>query len=251
MTSKRKRSPSIEFVSWRRMASPPFDKELEGDDNFVLCTPQNAYFHVSAAILSLASPFFKNVIREIRRAKRPMRLDVEESQTPLEIILRLIYPVPDPVILDFDDFIDAYKAATKYQLDHAIQALRKTLKLKFVEQEPLRVYAVAVQHGLQEEKEMAAYQACKMPIQSWPSCEEYDNIPASRYHDLILYHKRRGAEAAKIIQAAEQPCCRHCSTQWLTSYQEAAVRALHEAPTTDRVFSFQFLTEHAPSTWLH
>ena len=199
----------------------------------------------------MASPYFKKLVHDKRQANQPLRLDVEESQTPLEIVLRLTYPIPDPVIMDLDDLTDTYCVAVKYELPAATQALRRMLSLpRFMERDPLRVYAIAVRFGLDDEAEHAAKLACKLPVRDWPACEEFDHIPASRYHDLFLYHKRRGTEAGELLTATKFYRCKPalCDGEWLKAYKSRAVGRLAEVPADDHVFTLQYIYESCTAT---
>ena len=244
MAPKRKRSPSVEFISWKRVAPFPFNEP--GPDDFVIRTQQNTYFHVSSTILSLASPYFRDLISKLRLAEAPLTLEVPESQTSIETILRLTYPIPDPVIMDLDDVTDAYTAALKYKLGLATASLRRMFILpRFIEREPLRVYALSVRFELEEEVNLAAFHACKLSLEQWPDCEELDYISGSQYHALLVHHRRRGTEAVRLLQALSLASSCRCGRNWMDDYKNKAVDFMSKAPASDYVFSAEFIVDFA------
>lgn len=226
--AKRERSPSLELVSYLRTGPPPFDREAD----FIIRTPQTTRYHVSAGILSFASPFFRDLPRIAPTPAEPFILDVPEQDATLEIILRLTYPIPDPVLHDLDDLCEAYIAAQKYQLDAATAALRKMLLLpRFVEEEPLRVYALACRFGFKEEADVASNFACKSSPQAWPVCDEFEHITGAQYHELMLYHRRRGMAAVQVLQGQELCVeCLECGKLWSKKYRKQVARLLLDAP---------------------
>lgn len=149
-------------------------------------------------------------------------------------------------MLDLDDVTDAYIAATKYKLNAAIQALQKIFILpRFIEREPLRVYAIAIRFGLEEEANLAAFYACKVSVQAWHACEEFDHITGSQYHALFAYQRSRGTEAVRLLAATDfgDAKCRLCMTKWSQVYKRNTTDTLRTAPTDDHVFSLEFAAE--------
>ncbi|KAI0789316.1 hypothetical protein C8Q75DRAFT_807410 [Abortiporus biennis] len=126
------------------MASEPFDAT---DADIILRTSDNVYFHVYKVILSVASPYFKTMFSLPQGGSRAQQdqpvIDVEEDSRTIDDLLRLCYPVDDPVNLT-DDFARVAKvvaAAVKYDLKEAT-TLMKTALSNFIPSVPLRVYAI-------------------------------------------------------------------------------------------------------------
>lgn len=235
------RSPSLELTSYMRTAPVPFDKH--GD--LIIRTAQDTRYHVSSAILSFASPFFRNLPGAPPDEDVEATLVVPEQDATIEILLRLTYPIPDPVLYDLDDFTEAYVAAQKYNLEVATEALKKMLS-RFTEDEPLRVYAIARRFGLEKEADIAANNACRSSPQDWPHCEEFEHITAAQYHELLQYHRRRGIAATQLLQWDELcPPCSECGKQWSKKWRKQASRMLMEAPTSDRIFSTAYVARFA------
>ncbi|KAL4245408.1 hypothetical protein ABKN59_009507 [Abortiporus biennis] len=126
------------------MASEPFDAT---DADIILRTSDNVDFHVYKVILSVASPYFKTMFSLPQGGSRAQQdqpvIDVEEDSKTIDDLLRLCYPVDDPVNLT-DDFARVAKvvaAAVKYDLKEAT-TLMKTALSNFIPSVPLRVYAI-------------------------------------------------------------------------------------------------------------
>ncbi|EKM56260.1 uncharacterized protein PHACADRAFT_253291 [Phanerochaete carnosa HHB-10118-sp] len=233
----RPKSLSVELVGHCRTGPAPFDIPAD----FIIRTPQETNWHVSAAILSFTSSFFRDLPREPPNPDGPFVLAVSESDAVLEAILRFSYPGPDPILHDLDDVTEAYAAAQKYQLNAATQALQLMLLApRFVEAEPVRVYAIARRLGVDDVADAAALYACKTPPSHWPFCDEFAHITAAQYHDLLVYHRRRGAMGQELGEP-----CRRCGKQWAKKYRTKAARALVDAPASVWVFEIEFVAKFA------
>lgn len=243
MAPKRKRSPSIVFVRYVRTAPAPFNKP----DDFNIRTVQDTQYHVSHAILSFASLYFHDLPCNPPDARDPFVLNVLESDATLEILLRFTYPVPDPVLCDLDDITDAYVAAKKYQLNGAVDGLRRALVLpRFLDREPVRVYAIVRRFGLVQEANLAADAACASSPADWPICEEFEHTGGMAYQDLVLYHRRRAAAAADVLKKPDLFNARHICTSYRTRssapYVSAIEPLLAHAPLREDIFTASFLT---------
>ncbi|OBZ77386.1 hypothetical protein A0H81_02746 [Grifola frondosa] len=214
------------------------------------------FFEVQSTVINLDGgiPFFAErlVFRKSTPTTQsfPVEIELEESDVVLETILRFTYPLPEPVLLDLDDVCDAYQAATKYQLLKAMQALRRTfLAPRFVDSEPVRVYAIAKRFDMEEVAEIAAKQAMKFPP-IWPDCEEFKDMSAQDYHALISMHRARGRAASACLDDPQlKEILRECSSCansrrfWWKRYVEKARPMLMEAPTSDIICRAGFVAE--------
>jgi len=79
-------------------------------------------------------------------------LDLVEEGESIEILLRYIYPMSNPEVKALPVLRPALIAAQKYEITSAIDGLRNTLvSEKFLNSDPLGVYAIACELGLKEE----------------------------------------------------------------------------------------------------
>ncbi len=121
---------------------------------------QKRRFAVHKCILSAASPVFKDMFMlpqpKATNGTLPV-VDMIESSEVVVALLWFIYPVPNPIISSLDELVPVLEAAMKLDVDVAIDSLRSQLVLSdHVENEPLRVYAIAARFDLQKELRIAA-----------------------------------------------------------------------------------------------
>ncbi|GJF00170.1 BTB domain-containing protein [Phanerochaete sordida] len=137
----------------RVVADSPFDIE---DADVVFTTSDGVEFRVYKAILSVASPFF----RDMFSLKQPTSggvdpIPVTEDRKTFDALLRLCYPVDDPVFADLSSLEPVLEAAMKYQLSEAINLARRSLR-EFVALQPLHAFAVACRLQAESEAQLAA-----------------------------------------------------------------------------------------------
>ncbi|KAF9016569.1 hypothetical protein BDZ89DRAFT_400901 [Hymenopellis radicata] len=121
------------------------------DADVVLASCDGARFAVHKCILSLASPFFKDMFslpQPSSGSSVPKDVDIEctESKAVLCALLHFMYPVPNPQIASLDELVPLIEAAQKFRLEYLHDELRAMLideRFGFVKKAPLRVYAIA------------------------------------------------------------------------------------------------------------
>lgn len=143
-----------------RQAEAPFNDSAA---DVILRTSDLVDFSVNRFTLSLASPIFRDMFEFGRptddsgiHPTRPI-IQVSESSTTLERLLRLCYPVHEPVMSEVSHVADVLAAATKYDMEFLIPRLLNFLR-KMVDSQPLGVYALACQY---RNEELAAEAALK------------------------------------------------------------------------------------------
>ncbi|TCD69437.1 hypothetical protein EIP91_007562 [Steccherinum ochraceum] len=162
------------------VAQDPFNDDTA---DVVLRSSDAVDFYVHKIILSVASPFFKQMFSlhqppSEHPANEDQGLTVTVSGSPVPVVpisegsatmdylLRLCYPVTDPRLPTEVMIAAAHlEAAVKYELKEATDLLRNTLRT-FIAAEPLRVYVVACRLRLEDEASLAAHtfrQACPWP----------------------------------------------------------------------------------------
>ncbi|OCH91528.1 hypothetical protein OBBRIDRAFT_523500 [Obba rivulosa] len=149
-------------------APPPFDKSTA---DIILVTFDNVAFRVHSQLLSLASGFFEDMLSLPQPAldsesnmgvgdAQPLYDDLplitlSERSGTLETLLRFLYPVPDPTLVQVEELDAILEAALKYDMVEAVGRLRERLR-GFVDKAPLEVYCIACDHGFEEEACAAA-----------------------------------------------------------------------------------------------
>jgi hypothetical protein len=135
------------------VADAPFN-DTEPHDT-ILRSKDGVNFYVYKVILSVASPFFRQMFSLPQPNGSIGTITVTEDSQTLDRLLRLCYPVPDPIIKDLTDISDVLEAAMKYEMEEATALMRVEL-LTFVNDKPLQVFAVACRLMLEEEAQAAA-----------------------------------------------------------------------------------------------
>lgn len=215
-------------------------------------------FHVHRLLLSLASPFFDQMLslpqpssKEL--AKIPI-VEVAEPPGILQQLLQFIYPVPDPTIDDdLDTLILVLHAAIKYDILPAIESLRKQLVSEhYLQQDPTRIYAVASRYELEEEAKVASKHTLGISILDGPLSEELRYISAYSYHRLLALHHTRARAAKALLRLRDDVQCMECNgtygafsegPKWWLDFQKRAAEELSARPTTDVIFTMEFLSK--------
>ena len=162
-------------------------------------------FRVHKLFLSFSSPIFKDMFAIPQPPSSSTTsddldvIDVTDPPRILELILQFVYPSIDlPVIENLTTLSEALILADKYDIEVARARLRSSLK-EFVTTEPLRAYAVACRFGLEKEKKVASRYTVPIHLPGLDELpEEFEYIPATEYHRLILLHSRYRKEVAAI-----------------------------------------------------
>jgi len=136
---------------------------------------------------------------------------VTDPPQALDLVLRLIYPFLPPNVDSLDLLVEGLIVTDKYNIEGARARLRVRLT-KFVNEAPLRVYAIASRFGFDEEAEMAS----SLTITSYlPSLidlpDDLKYIPASAYHKLIVLHAKHRDFVEDVVDAVLfEPVCQDC-----------------------------------------
>lgn len=186
-------------------APPPFDDE---DADVIVRTCDGVDFRVFKLILKLASPVFKDMFKmpqpapdddDEQRDGLPI-VRVEEQSSVFGALLRFCYPqVDDPPIGALDEIVGILRAALKYDLDVIARRMKQLLlQPKFLESDPVRIYAIACHLKLREHAEFAARYSLRTPILEHPS-KALEMISGLEYHRLLVYHKQCGELASSVV----------------------------------------------------
>ncbi|TFK48561.1 hypothetical protein OE88DRAFT_1664459 [Heliocybe sulcata] len=183
-----------------RPAGTPFNHESA---DVILRSTDNVDFRVHKGILAIASPFFSDMFALGKGAGEPAKPVSSEDSDGLEVIpmmaedsevldklLRFSYPVSPPALHTLDELKPVLTAALKYQFELAVECLRSTLvSSTFLSKEPLRVFAIARQHGLDKETSVVAPYVLRQGLPG-PFVDELKEIPASALHRLWELQRR-------------------------------------------------------------
>ncbi|EPQ49792.1 hypothetical protein GLOTRDRAFT_4763, partial [Gloeophyllum trabeum ATCC 11539] len=168
-------------------------------------------FRARKSILTIASPLFRDMFSvgqtsSDSSADKDLVVDglrvvpmTEETGEVVEKLLQLCYPLDPPTWANAAEVQPVLAAAIKYQIDTGTRALRKELASpKFLESEPLGVYAVACRLQLQEEARLAAWYTLRHPMVKKPSIPELRFISGHTLH-LLFEYRIDSNQAASIL----------------------------------------------------
>ena len=148
-------------------ASPPFDETSDGD--VVLKSSDGVLFRAHKVILSLASPFFKDMFSLPQPGSTsdgvgnaPIIPFAELGET-IDTLLRFIYPNEDPDLKLVHEIEGVVEAAIKYDMLKCISVMRKKLIL-CAHKEPIRVFMIACKNNLADVASAAAHLSLRRPI---------------------------------------------------------------------------------------
>jgi len=214
-------------------------------------------FHVHRLLLSLASPFFDQMLSLPQPSSRePPKIpvvEVSESPEILHLLLQFIYPVPNPAIDDdLNTLILVLHAAAKYDVLPAIESLRRQLvSERYLKQSPTRIYAIASRYELEEETKLASKYTLGISVLDAPLSEELRYISAFSYHRLLALHHTRAKAAQALLRLREDVKCMECNgtygafsegPKWWLDFQRRAAEELSARPTTEVIFTTEFLS---------
>ncbi|KAI0248804.1 hypothetical protein BJV78DRAFT_1130668 [Lactifluus subvellereus] len=233
--------------------APDADIILRSDD------ARRIDFRVHRCILVTGSPFFRTMFSlpqpKCTTDEAVPVLEVAEPSAILDPLLRFLYPVPDPEVLNLDALVPLMCTAVKYDMTGVIDRLRALLvSPAFLETAPVRVFAIASRFDLEEEAKLASKHTLRVRILDMPLCDDLRHISAYAYHQLLDLHRRRGEAAREALCAPPELRCMQCNgscygaiapPKWWGDFAVRAGEELRSRPTTDVIFSLKFLMECA------
>jgi len=180
-------------------ALPPFDKDTA---DIILRSSDLVDFRVRKSILEEASDLFKDMF-SLPQSKSCTGEDngynadlkdgiaiiamAEDSRT-LDSLLRICYPTPNPDLSDTGQLRSVLRAALKYTIDGAVEPIKVQIRAIAIE-EPLRIYAIALESRLHDEARAAAKYSLNHRLQG-VYVPELELIPAGAYYRLLNYRER-------------------------------------------------------------
>ncbi|EPQ58911.1 hypothetical protein GLOTRDRAFT_69926 [Gloeophyllum trabeum ATCC 11539] len=234
-------------------------------DIILICAPDETDIRLHKCILSAASPFFENMfsLPQPSCSDTPLPVvHISEASSVMETVLQFVYPMLDPDIGTLDELAEALAVAMKYELTVAIHALRKLLvSPRFVEKEPMKVFAIACRFDLDDEAKVASRHTLSTDILATPLSDDLKHISAYSYRRLLDLHRTRAAAAQEVLQSSKPGSvntikCMQCSAvafgsymppRWWTDFEKRGCEELAVRPCTRVIFSMAFLSQSARS----
>ncbi|EMD41630.1 hypothetical protein CERSUDRAFT_90202 [Gelatoporia subvermispora B] len=204
---------------------PPFN-DPGGD--IVIRTADGVDFRLLKALLSLTSPVFKDIQDGLTVVPIP-----DQSRT-WDNLMRIIYPITKPEFPAIDHVVAALQASSKYEM-REIHSVIAPYLTPYTDNEPLRVFAIAYQHGLQAQMQAAAHATLRRNVTAILSdipCE-CDQLPVRIYAQLLRFHH-------KTNEAIDQ---KFADPNWILNMRPPMVKGR----TLDFTYSILWLRSHTCS----
>ena len=189
-------SLAVEVSSFRA----PFD---DADADLIIHTSDGAQFAVHKIFLTVASALLKRFLLSgssspcppfeglfiTRDGNRDTIKLVEDAQTT-ERVLQYCYPFSNPTFTSLDEVQAVLETMRKFGMKGLMNRVKNSLvQQAFLDEQPLRVFAIAYRYGLEDEARIAAKYTLRQPFFA-PYIKELEHIPASVYHRLLQYHRK-------------------------------------------------------------
>ncbi|KAH9852609.1 hypothetical protein C2E23DRAFT_885373 [Lenzites betulinus] len=163
----------------RTDAAAPFNQPSA---DLILRTADLVDFRVHSQILAQASPFFASMLALPQPPASAKSSDgdagnpvvpVSEDSTTLELLLRLVYPIPKlhTQLDDPEKMVPALRAATKYDMELPTEILSGWLTA-IIPKSPLQVWAAACRTGL----EVVARRAAEALKKTWTRPDKLETL---------------------------------------------------------------------------
>ncbi|PPQ68058.1 hypothetical protein CVT26_007342 [Gymnopilus dilepis] len=186
-------------------------------------------FRFFKMLLTLSSPFFSDIFTlpqpniPLLYPSERLGLDGEkislvqmaEDKETLQLLLGLCTPISvheSPRFSSLQEISKVAEAALKFEMDGVLKYLRgEIISLRFIEAQPLRVFAIAYRYGWDEEARKAARYTLRHSIDT-PFFPELEFISGATLHKLRDYHRMCGEVASS--RALLQPALAEPDDQW-------------------------------------
>lgn len=164
---------------------------------------------VPKSLLSLASPVFSEMFSVPQPNSSPdsdtptdLPIDLSEPSKTIKLILSLCWHTDSPTSLLIDslsDIANLLQAADKYDIKTIQEHARYSLtRAKFLENEPLRVYAIASRYGAHDIAALAAQRVLRYPLLHEEYFSELEIVDGGTIYRVLRYHKQCMAAALEV-----------------------------------------------------
>jgi hypothetical protein len=176
------------------------------DPDVDIVSSDGVQFRVRKSLLSLASPIFSDMFSVPQPNSSPDSdaltdsINLSEPSRTIRLILSLIDLPPTSLLIDsLSDIANLLQAADKYDIKSIKEHARHSLiQPKFLENEPLRVYAIAIRYGAHFTAVLAARRTLRYPLLHAEYFSELGIIDGGTLYRVLHYHKQCTAAALEV-----------------------------------------------------
>lgn len=200
---------------------PPFDRESA---NVIIRSKDNVDFRASRAILVEASEFFQDLFihATVDDARDDLPIvKVEEQRNTVEALLRLIYPMDNPIVTDIWGIEALIRALDKYLITTYPRFVESLLK-DAMSRSPHLVFAIAFKYDMPQIADDAALETLRRPLffaEGYTDTRRlFTIISRERFTRLMQYHFECVSENCAVLRGMEvttnppessTPCSEH------------------------------------------
>jgi hypothetical protein len=175
-------------------------------DQVDISSSDGVQFLVRKSLLSLASPVFSDMF-SVPQPNSSLGSDaptdpinLSEPSKTIRLILSLCeLPITSIFIDSLLDIADLLQAADKYDIkiirEHAFHSLSQP---KFLENEPLRVYAIASRYGAYDIATLAAQRTLRYPLLHAEYFSDLEIVDGGTIYRVLQYHKQCTVAAVEV-----------------------------------------------------
>ncbi|KAJ7919686.1 hypothetical protein B0H13DRAFT_233593 [Mycena leptocephala] len=179
---------------------PPFDAE-KGD--VILRTSDDVHFRVFKLILSLASPFFKDMfgLPQEAVADEVQVIPIPEDSSIADKLLRFCYPCAAPAIETLDELHAVIEAMMKYQMFDLVGEPQQLLRA-FARSHSVAVFAISCRFGWEDVARAAATESLALPLRKFDKkvvMKELKYLTGEQHQALLKYHWHCSAAVTAIV----------------------------------------------------
>ncbi|KAJ7140744.1 hypothetical protein C8R44DRAFT_866440 [Mycena epipterygia] len=176
-------------------------------------------FRVYRVVLSLASPFFKDMFSLPQDDTQPAVpvIPMPETALVLDRLLRFWYPGAEPVPIETLDNLREILEILLFKYDTPFITSRgKELLRGFIGAHPVAVFSIACRHQWRDVALEAAQSSLKLPLRLFDLAPpvELKYTAADTYHRLLQYHSECAKVAAAVATKSDWATTTFRSQAW-------------------------------------
>ncbi|KDQ61495.1 hypothetical protein JAAARDRAFT_171723 [Jaapia argillacea MUCL 33604] len=214
-------------------ASAPF---VNDEADIILRSSDGVDFHTFKLLLSLASPFFRSTfsLPQPGQAEGPegtkaggsgaeMKngvsvVQLTEHSEVVKNMLIFCYPMCHPTMETLQEVQDLWEAASKYEIEELMKWLgSQFVEKRFLEDEPVRAYAIACRYRLDPLAKAAAIWTLRYPradLDIHADHHELEAITAGAFVRLMKFHRRCSEVVSALVNHTQSP-----GLSWISTFQ--------------------------------
>lgn len=176
-------------------ADAPYDPAAVADT--ILYSSDNVYFYVLGTLLCFVSPIFRDMFDLSRGAAAEQNqqknglpvIPLMEDSATLRFLLDFLYPrIKEPQLNDIALVLKVCRAAKKYCMDIIEGKLMdRIVASELINQEPLRIYAIATNLEWEDVANVAARKTLGIPLKDLNYVEELQFISGTSFYRFLKY----------------------------------------------------------------